>query len=262
MAFRPANCPNCGGALQLPDDRETVNCMYCGTPIIVHEVIRVQMKVNTKSLLELGRVAAKARNHQEAYDYFTRVLEYELDNVEAWIGKACAAGWQTTLGAFRVPEMIVAFEKALDLSSEAGKQSIRQVASHNINEVCADYYFHAGKYLDQVVTQDGCWDEYLGRCAQVLSALEYAHSLAPSSIPIVRNIILISEDNLEGTSYFSQTLHREVPRRTDPKHELVLRGYIEKYGAILRQLDPSYSPHARRLPSFLRRFQPRKSPPH
>lgn len=40
MNFKPAQCPNCAGALQLPDDKTTVNCMYCGMTIVVREAIK------------------------------------------------------------------------------------------------------------------------------------------------------------------------------------------------------------------------------
>lgn len=31
MSFKPAKCPNCAGELQLPEDRDTVKYMYCGS---------------------------------------------------------------------------------------------------------------------------------------------------------------------------------------------------------------------------------------
>jgi hypothetical protein len=41
MTFKAAQCPNCGGALQVPDDRISVKCMFCGVEIIVREAIRL-----------------------------------------------------------------------------------------------------------------------------------------------------------------------------------------------------------------------------
>ena len=37
MEFVAAKCPECGGALQIPDDRDRVFCTYCGCQIIVDE---------------------------------------------------------------------------------------------------------------------------------------------------------------------------------------------------------------------------------
>src|ERR1043166_3003666 len=35
MMFVPAKCPSCGGDIQVPQGRDTIICMYCGTRIIV-----------------------------------------------------------------------------------------------------------------------------------------------------------------------------------------------------------------------------------
>lgn len=31
MSFKPAKCPNCAGDIQVPEDRDTVKCIYCGS---------------------------------------------------------------------------------------------------------------------------------------------------------------------------------------------------------------------------------------
>jgi hypothetical protein len=41
MTFKAAKCPDCGGALQVPDDRAMVKCMYCGVDVIVREAIQL-----------------------------------------------------------------------------------------------------------------------------------------------------------------------------------------------------------------------------
>jgi len=41
MNFKPALCPSCGGKMQIPDDVNTVKCMYCGVDVIVREAIRL-----------------------------------------------------------------------------------------------------------------------------------------------------------------------------------------------------------------------------
>lgn len=41
MTFKAARCPTCGGDLQVPDDRTSVKCMYCGGEVIVREAIRL-----------------------------------------------------------------------------------------------------------------------------------------------------------------------------------------------------------------------------
>lgn len=45
MIFKPALCPSCGGKMQIPDDMNTVKCMYCGVEVIVKEAVRLAGRV-------------------------------------------------------------------------------------------------------------------------------------------------------------------------------------------------------------------------
>ncbi len=45
MNFKPALCPSCGGKMQIPNDVNTVKCMYCGVDVIVREAIRLAGRV-------------------------------------------------------------------------------------------------------------------------------------------------------------------------------------------------------------------------
>lgn len=84
MSFKPAKCPNCAGDLQVPEDRDTVKCMYCGSDIVVREAIKLAGGVNIENLLILAKNAEKINSWKEAYDYYTRILEYDPQNSEAW----------------------------------------------------------------------------------------------------------------------------------------------------------------------------------
>ena len=63
MAFKAAVCPSCAGELQVPDNRDLVKCMYCGSDIIVREVLRTGSTVNIENILKLARVAEKSNNY-------------------------------------------------------------------------------------------------------------------------------------------------------------------------------------------------------
>src|ERR1700739_2581919 len=78
--FVAAKCPSCKGDLQVPNNREEVKCMYCGGTVIVNQAIQLVSGVNVANLIELAKAAAKAINYKEAYDYYTKVLEFEPMN--------------------------------------------------------------------------------------------------------------------------------------------------------------------------------------
>src|SRR4029453_7604734 len=101
MEFKPAQCPPCGGSLQVPDDRLTVNCMYCGATVVVRDAIHAAAAATVPNLLKLAHAAAQSSNHKEAYDYFTRVLELDGSNTDAWAGRAEAVGRLSGQHTFR-----------------------------------------------------------------------------------------------------------------------------------------------------------------
>ncbi len=45
MNFKPALCPSCSGKMKIPDDVNTVKCMYCGVDVIVREAIKLAGRV-------------------------------------------------------------------------------------------------------------------------------------------------------------------------------------------------------------------------
>ncbi len=67
MTFKPAQCPNCGGALQLPDDRNTVNCMYCGVTIVVRGAIQAAAMGTVKNSLQIAAAAAQSGKGCQSY---------------------------------------------------------------------------------------------------------------------------------------------------------------------------------------------------
>ena len=81
--FKPAQCPSCKGMLQVPTDRETVNCMYCSTTITINVAVLAVQGQNIDNLLTLARTAAASSNSQEAYNYYTKVLEIDAVNVDS-----------------------------------------------------------------------------------------------------------------------------------------------------------------------------------
>jgi tetratricopeptide (TPR) repeat protein len=115
MSFKPAKCPNCAGDLQVPEDRDTVKCMYCGSDIVVREAIKDAVgTVNIENLMMLAKNAEESKNPEEAYKYYSMVLEYDAKNIEAWIGKGNARPDDIT-------QMRSCFKKAMTYSSDKEK---------------------------------------------------------------------------------------------------------------------------------------------
>ena len=94
IEFIPANCPNCGGELRVPNNRDVVKCMYCGHDVIIYDpnTITIKRKVDIDKLLAVANMALDANNFPEAYSYFTQILEEDPENHLALLGKGYAIG--------------------------------------------------------------------------------------------------------------------------------------------------------------------------
>jgi hypothetical protein len=67
----------CGADIQVPTDRDVVKCMFCGKDIVVRQAMAAGAGASVANWMRLAIAAAEADNHEEAYGYFTRVLEVD-----------------------------------------------------------------------------------------------------------------------------------------------------------------------------------------
>jgi len=98
IEFVPAQCPACGGELRVPVNLNMCKCSYCGTVIVL------RTNIDFKNILELATTAEEGMNYEEAYKYYTQILEQEPENVRAWIGKGHCAGMLSTFHHPRIEE--------------------------------------------------------------------------------------------------------------------------------------------------------------
>ena len=117
IKFVPAICPNCNGELRVPDDRRIVKCMYCGYDIIIHETKDDSQKSKVANWLKLAD-SVKGSNFEEAYNYYSKVLEVEPENYKAWFGKALMTCKLSKLDKPRADEIINLVRISIDLCHE------------------------------------------------------------------------------------------------------------------------------------------------
>lgn len=242
MNFVAASCPSCSGALQVPDDRDSVKCMYCGVDVVVRQAIKL-ISGNVSNFLGLATAAATAGNYSEAYSYFTKVLEIEPQNAEAWLGKGTAAGWLSTLNEFRFTEMQVAIEQAVKFSTSDQAEQIRLAGAQRMTEVGTACYSMAHKHVHEFVAVEGTWVDYLPRCRQIISLYELAHTYDPESRVILENIIHLCKDNIEGIKYldpYDNNTSKSV--FLSDSYEQEMRSILSRYVEKLQKLDPNYQP--------------------
>jgi tetratricopeptide (TPR) repeat protein len=241
MAFVAAVCPQCGGNLQVPDDRDIVKCMYCAVDVVVRQAIQL-VPGNHAHLSELARSAAAAGNFEEAYSYWTKVLEIQPQNSEAWMGKGTAAGWLSKMVSFRFAEMLVAFENAIKFAKNSDETTrLRAESAYALNNVATAFYSMSRKHLLEFVTVPNIWPDYLDQCGQIINLYEAAHTYAPTDQNIIGNVIHLCKDNIEGVSY-RDPYENNIPKvwHLSDEYEARLRTLLRQYADKLKALDPSY----------------------
>ena len=121
MALFAANCPSCGAALNLDDSREFGYCTYCGCEVL-QEIKRVKVTIDTSkrsmNCLKLADQAFEVGNYLEAYNYYTRVLEYDGDAYVAIMRKGICAGYLSDPTNIRIAELISGYEQAISTASD------------------------------------------------------------------------------------------------------------------------------------------------
>jgi tetratricopeptide (TPR) repeat protein len=209
MDFVSAKCPQCGGALQVPNDRDSVKCMYCGTDVLVREAINL-VAGDAKNFLILAKSASDAGNHIEAYNYFTKVLELEPENYDAWIGKANSAGWQSNLILCRFDEMLTCYKKAISIvDNDAMKEVIKFEAGLSILIIAKAFFNLSTEHTIQFIGVPTARFEHIDRCKEIIQACEiaYLYNSDINEIPnfivdICNRIILISGISSDEKKYF------------------------------------------------------------
>lgn len=199
------------------------------------------MSGNLDNYLVLARTASIAGNYQEALDYYNKVLEIEPTHIIGWYGKGEATGWLSTINNLRLNEMLVSFDNAVRFSNN--EQEIKSNCAIVINEIVTACYSMCRKHVMEFVALADSWASYLSQCSQIISSYEVAHLYDPNNEVVIRNIISLCEDNIEGISYSDQ-FDSNTPKAVflSPNYELDMRSKLQAYSEKLRGLDPSFVP--------------------
>lgn len=239
MEFIPANCPNCGGQLQLPKGRETALCMYCGNNILIPQAIVKTAEGNAINWMQLAKTAEAGSNNHEAYGFYTKILEVDSSNYEAWLGRARTAGWTSTLAQIRISEVLSSMEKAIECAPKEKIDETREYCASTLHRLVYNIYMMARKHLVEFAALDKTWSEYLENCCSLIDALERAHTYDPRNASVVDYIIFLCKDNIEGFPYRDRNNVYNVHEITS-QYEESLRAKMGFYVAKAQALNPDY----------------------
>lgn len=131
MAVVALKCPSCDGKIEFDDSREFGFCSFCGTKVMIQDEIQKIKVIHTGSVvvddsgkignyLSLADSAMKNRNFEEAYNYYTKVLESNATLPDAVFGKGLAAAYMSSIDVPRINELFNAIDCIKDKMPPVG----------------------------------------------------------------------------------------------------------------------------------------------
>jgi len=247
------NCPDCGAALELPDNLGVAHCLYCGTRIQIERTEAAREQQDLKRYLELCRIAVEARNHNETIQYCNKILEINPSDVETWIHKATATFWLTTVADNRYDEAMEYLKKAAEIAPADGRISR---AKAQLTLVQARWYNDLGVSAFKI--SDDLWKSYKSgmiltrpaarQCVDELKkAIDYyllAARYAPEDMTILGNLEQAATTGLGGRNNWGPVVQTRLEslghlraKKQAEANLLELRAQLQEAEAGLGRLD-------------------------
>jgi tetratricopeptide (TPR) repeat protein len=130
MNLITAKCPDCGADLKIPEGSTNVTCEYCGSNILVTDVLGSNAVM--QNCMMLAYAALKNEDYKEAYDHFNRALETDMKSSGAWFGKALCAGELGKVANPRFDEMMTMFETAINYAPADKQNNLKKNAAAEV----------------------------------------------------------------------------------------------------------------------------------
>lgn len=99
------------------------------------------------NIRELADTSYKSESYDEAYDYYSRLLEENPDDGEAWARKGVSAAWKSSLDDDRFKELYVSLEKAEEKGHDVADEDIAQ----RIVAAAKDYTDQIYSFFDEKI---------------------------------------------------------------------------------------------------------------
>jgi len=242
MKFKETTCPNCGGKLNLSEDKSKLKCDWCDTEIMMPQTEQNAPKSNEldiKNKLILAEVEYKSGNYQRAYDYYVEVLQIDACNYKAWLGRG-----KTTLN---LPEILECFKNSIKYTATDNKEKMGNEIANWINDIVANHYNDLKNNIQknyQNVNEDQIWQTL----SNLFDLQEFAHQCSPQHKETMNKIINMCKENIEGINYKD---YSNLNAKGNPKNMVInfkkedkdtLREKMNLFIGKTKQIDPSCKP--------------------
>lgn len=175
-------CPSCGAELSLEGGRLPSRCKFCGRDLLDVD----SPSGSSGNLVTLARAAAEAGNDAEAAALWSRILESDPTNAEAWLGKAKAIA-MTLATMQRGYEQAESYAKRAIEASGGSKDTKSSafgiLAAHLVSMTMA-----ARSHFEEFWEVDGAAAEHVGQMFEILDAYDRLANLTGSNVAHVQAV--------------------------------------------------------------------------
>lgn len=213
--------------------------------------------MSQENLSELADTAYRSGNYNQAYSYYSRILEADSTDTTAWLRKGICAGWLSEPDNLRFEEMRVCIEKAKEKGEGINKEELSEQIMELSEDFLADLY---GKIDDtiqesekesvatgelrpvkQFGTQVDIFGEAGDRISQWMAAFEqvkFACNIAPDTEryrKAIREIDAFEKHSSDNMDYL--TNHKDAGDAYER-----LMGMRKELLEAAKELDPEFTP--------------------
>jgi hypothetical protein len=173
-------CTSCGATQELAANHQ---CGYCGSAI-EQEKAQENYKASTTgevgNLMMMAETAVDATNWEEALQYYNKVLEKDITNSDAWLGKGIAMVYTSKIGDIKTKEAIAYWKNAIKHAENADAMGKR--VAKEINTVVNAFYPAIENHYIEFSGLDNSYQELVSRFATLENAQDYATQLDNDNI--------------------------------------------------------------------------------
>jgi len=199
LDFKPAQCPNCGGELQVPNGMDKAKCMYCGSEIVVKKAIELAAgKINIDSIVDLANTSFKLADYKEAYDYYNKVLEIDSKNYKAFWGKVLCSGWlKDDLMDIMFTETIELIQQAISKAPKKEKTNLLTTAMENLYDLVMVKYNDSVKNLNKEITSNN-YDIFIKCSEKAIKSIDILNNYFDNRKSILENKLKIYNNYMKS----------------------------------------------------------------
>lgn len=105
--------------------------------------------MSQENLAELADTVYQAGDYEQAYDYYSKILEDDPENTTAWLRKGICAGWLSEPDNSRFEEMHTCIEKAREKGGEIDEEELSGQVMEMSEDFLADLYSEIDETIEE-----------------------------------------------------------------------------------------------------------------